>query len=258
MDLAGSADRCKPKIERILAHHNALRRGLGQPEIDADELCGELAEIAPKMLALCRHGLARCSTHKRRAGKRILFEGAQGGAARHRSRHLSVRHLVEHRGGAGRDRVRRWARARSATCSASPRPTRRASGRARSPPSSRTRPASCSASAGRVRHGHRARRAAAAGSMPASCARRAKWRGIDGIALTKLDVLDQLPRAQDLRRLQARRPGARPSAGGARAAGPRPADLRDDGRLDGIRRAARAPGPSFRPNASNMCGGWRS
>src|SRR6478672_1438103 len=40
----------KPKIERILAHHNPLRRGLGEPEISADALCGELTAIAPKVL----------------------------------------------------------------------------------------------------------------------------------------------------------------------------------------------------------------
>src|SRR6478752_1259317 len=40
----------KPKIERILAHHNPLRRGLGQPEISADALCGELTALAPKVL----------------------------------------------------------------------------------------------------------------------------------------------------------------------------------------------------------------
>ena len=54
-------------------------------------------------------------------------------AARHRSRHLSLRHLVQHRGGAGRDRLRRRAAARSTTCSASPRPTRRAWARGRFP-----------------------------------------------------------------------------------------------------------------------------
>ena len=82
--------------------------------------------------------------------------------------------------------------------------------------------------------------------------------GINGIALTKLDVLDQLPELKICvgYRLDGKR--ARPSAGGARGAGPGRADLRDDGRLDRIRRAARAPGPSCPPNASNMCGGWRS
>src|ERR1700759_92954 len=39
-----------PKVDRLLAHHNALRRGLGQPEIAKDKLIAELVEIAPKVL----------------------------------------------------------------------------------------------------------------------------------------------------------------------------------------------------------------
>ena len=39
-----------PKVDRILVHHNALRRGLGQPEVSKDELMAELIEIAPKIL----------------------------------------------------------------------------------------------------------------------------------------------------------------------------------------------------------------
>ena len=35
------------KIERMLTHHNALRRGLNVAEVSADELHGQLAEIAP-------------------------------------------------------------------------------------------------------------------------------------------------------------------------------------------------------------------
>jgi adenylosuccinate synthase len=67
----------KPKIERILAHHNPLRRGLGVPEISADELCRQLAEIAPTILPYVDTVWALLD-RERRAGKRILFEGAQG------------------------------------------------------------------------------------------------------------------------------------------------------------------------------------
>src|SRR5690606_11562267 len=38
------------KIERLLAHHNALRRGLGEPEVSGAELFSQLAEIAPSVL----------------------------------------------------------------------------------------------------------------------------------------------------------------------------------------------------------------
>jgi adenylosuccinate synthase len=67
----------KGKIERILTHHNALRRGLGEPEISGDELCAQLSEIAPKILPYM-DTVWMLLDAKRREGKRILFEGAQG------------------------------------------------------------------------------------------------------------------------------------------------------------------------------------
>ena len=42
----------KAKLDRILAHHNALRRGLSQPEVDRDELFDTLCEIRPQVLPL--------------------------------------------------------------------------------------------------------------------------------------------------------------------------------------------------------------
>ncbi|KAB2940054.1 MAG: adenylosuccinate synthase [Hyphomicrobium sp.] len=65
------------KIDRILVHHNALRRGLSQPEISKDTLFAELKEIAPKILPFMDVTWDLLD-HERRAGKRILFEGAQG------------------------------------------------------------------------------------------------------------------------------------------------------------------------------------
>jgi adenylosuccinate synthase len=66
-----------PKIDRLLVHHNALRRGLGQAEISKDELQRELVEIAPKLLPYVDNVWSLLD-RERRAGKRILFEGAQG------------------------------------------------------------------------------------------------------------------------------------------------------------------------------------
>jgi adenylosuccinate synthase len=66
-----------PKIERILVHHNALRRGLGHPEFSADGLIAELTEVAPKLLPFMDVTWDLLD-RQRRAGKRILFEGAQG------------------------------------------------------------------------------------------------------------------------------------------------------------------------------------
>ena len=65
------------KIERLLSHHNALRRGLGVEEIDAGKLLAELQDIAPKILPFVSPTW-RVLDDARKAGKRILFEGAQG------------------------------------------------------------------------------------------------------------------------------------------------------------------------------------
>ncbi len=66
-----------PKIERLLAHHNALRRGLDQTEILAADLLQQLSEIAPKILVYSDAVWSLLDDVKRQ-GKRILFEGAQG------------------------------------------------------------------------------------------------------------------------------------------------------------------------------------
>ncbi|MBN9468285.1 MAG: adenylosuccinate synthase [Bosea sp.] len=65
------------KIERLLAHHNALRRGLGIAEIDGKELLAQLLGIADEILPFADTVWALLDA-ERRAGKRILFEGAQG------------------------------------------------------------------------------------------------------------------------------------------------------------------------------------
>jgi len=66
-----------PKLDRLLVHHNALRRGLGVAEIGKDTLMRELATIAPKVLPYVENVWSLLDA-ERRAGKRILFEGAQG------------------------------------------------------------------------------------------------------------------------------------------------------------------------------------
>jgi len=65
------------KVERLLAHHNALRRGAGVDEVDAAALARELAEIAPKVLPYAAP-VWRKLDEARRYGRRVLFEGAQG------------------------------------------------------------------------------------------------------------------------------------------------------------------------------------
>jgi adenylosuccinate synthase len=66
-----------PKIDRVLAHHNALRRGLGQPEVSKEKLIADLTGIAPQVLPYMDVSWELLDI-ARRQGKRILFEGAQG------------------------------------------------------------------------------------------------------------------------------------------------------------------------------------
>jgi adenylosuccinate synthase len=76
MDLA-DLDTLPHKIDRLLAHHNALRRGLNLEEIDGGGILKELTAFAPKLLPYAET-VWRLLDIKRREGKRILFEGAQG------------------------------------------------------------------------------------------------------------------------------------------------------------------------------------
>jgi adenylosuccinate synthase len=64
------------KIERLLAHHNVLRRGFGQGEVDAAALLAALNDIAPKITPYLGSSWRELDAAKR-AGKRVLFEGAQ-------------------------------------------------------------------------------------------------------------------------------------------------------------------------------------
>ncbi|MEY3552035.1 MAG: hypothetical protein RL735_383 [Pseudomonadota bacterium] len=76
MDLA-EPNNLDDKIARLLAHHNPLRRGLGLPEIDPAALREELLSIAPQVLPYM-DATWELLDIMRRQGKRILFEGAQG------------------------------------------------------------------------------------------------------------------------------------------------------------------------------------
>ncbi|WP_411816458.1 adenylosuccinate synthase [Hyphococcus sp. DH-69] len=67
----------REKIDNLLVHHNALRRGFGQADFAADKLFEQLSEIAPKVVPFARP-VWRELDNARKAGKRILFEGAQG------------------------------------------------------------------------------------------------------------------------------------------------------------------------------------
>ncbi len=73
----GDVETLDARLDRLLAHHDPLRKGLGAQAIDRAELRAKLLEIAPKLLAYSQP-VWKVLNDDRRAGKRILFEGAQG------------------------------------------------------------------------------------------------------------------------------------------------------------------------------------
>ena len=220
----------KPKIERILAHHNPLRRGLGEPEISADALCGELTAIAPKVLPFVDTVWALLD-RERRAGKRILFEGAQGAL-------LDIDHgtypfvtssntvAAQAATGSGLgpgaiNYVLGITKAYTTRVGEGPFPTELKDETGRL----------IGERGDRVRHGDRA----ASPLRLVRCLPRApdaEGRRHQRHRAHQARRARPAARAQDLRRLPARRPRDRLPAGGASGAGARGADLRDHGRLD--------------------------
>jgi adenylosuccinate synthase len=66
-----------PQLDRLTAHHDALRAGFGEAPIDRDALVAELRSIADFVLPFAKP-VWRDLNAAKEAGKRILFEGAQG------------------------------------------------------------------------------------------------------------------------------------------------------------------------------------
>ncbi|MBO6604450.1 adenylosuccinate synthase [Rhodophyticola porphyridii] len=75
-DLADDAT-LELRVDRALIHHDALRRGLGLDPVDRDALLASLRAVAPQILPYAKP-VWKVLNEARRAGKRILFEGAQG------------------------------------------------------------------------------------------------------------------------------------------------------------------------------------
>ncbi len=65
------------RVDRLMGHHDALRRGLGIEPIDRAALLDALRAIAPQVLPYAKP-VWKVLNEAHRAGKRILFEGAQG------------------------------------------------------------------------------------------------------------------------------------------------------------------------------------
>ncbi len=74
-DLA-EPDTLSEKLDELLLHHNTLLAGLGAPTFEKQALLTRLLELAPQILPYAEPAWERLD-EARRAGKRILFEGAQ-------------------------------------------------------------------------------------------------------------------------------------------------------------------------------------
>ena len=76
MDLASESNLDK-RLEAALIHHNALRKGLKQKVFKKDKLKKDLLKIAPQILKFSQPVWKKLNEYKSK-GKKILFEGAQG------------------------------------------------------------------------------------------------------------------------------------------------------------------------------------
>ena len=154
---AAARPRFPDKLAEARRHYEQILRGARprRPDVDWDGSCADLAafgerhrrRIVDVSLVLHRH-IGQ--------GYSVLFEGAQAHAARHRPRHLPVRHLARAAAAGGAAPARACRRRASTASSASPRPTPRASAAGRSRPRSTARTAEQIRERGqRVRRDHR-------------------------------------------------------------------------------------------------------
>ena len=76
MDLVSESN-LDHRLETVLVHHNAIRKGLGKKIFEKDQLKKDLLKIAPEILKFSQPVWKKLDEYKSK-GKRILFEGAQG------------------------------------------------------------------------------------------------------------------------------------------------------------------------------------
>ena len=76
MDLVSESN-LDHRLETVLIHHNAIRKGLGKKIFEKDQLKKDLLKIAPEILKFSQPVWKKIDEFKKK-GKKILFEGAQG------------------------------------------------------------------------------------------------------------------------------------------------------------------------------------
>ena len=179
----------KKKIAAALEPKKLLLRPYARdPRLDLQAMTDELLTLGHRL----EQHIADTASILHRAlddGRLVVFEGAQAAHARHRPRHVSLRHLLEPGRRARPASAPASARRTSTSSGAWPRRTRRASAPARSRPSSTT------TSARQIRErggefGTTTGRARRTGWMDLVALRyAARINGLTGLVITKLDVL---------------------------------------------------------------------
>ena len=76
MDLRSESNLTK-RLENVLLHHNAIRKGLNKKIFEKDDLKSKLLKIAPEILKYAQPVWLKIHQYKNDR-KKILFEGAQG------------------------------------------------------------------------------------------------------------------------------------------------------------------------------------
>ncbi len=76
MDLVSESN-LDHRLETVLIHHNAIRKGLGKKIFEKNQLKKDLMKIAPSILKFSQPVWKKLDEYKSK-GKKILFEGAQG------------------------------------------------------------------------------------------------------------------------------------------------------------------------------------
>ena len=76
MDLISETN-LNSRLDNVLAHHNAIRKGLNKPLFDKERLIKDLLKLAPDILKFSQPVWKKIDQFKL-SGKKILFEGAQG------------------------------------------------------------------------------------------------------------------------------------------------------------------------------------
>ena len=208
----------RDKLEAALKEKNKILVADLQPAADGPRADRRGVPGVRRGARPLRHRHLPAGVEAIRDGQERGLRGRPGRPARHRPRHLPVRHLVEPHLGRRPHRHRRSGPATSTRCSASPRPTSPGSAPARSPPNSTTRSATRMVEIG-GEFGTVTGRRRRCGWLDMVALRYAvRVGGITELALMKLDVLSGFDTRPDRHRLRGRRRALRrvpPPAAGA-------------------------------------------